>query len=198
MNRKIGMLGAAVNICSVLGFALSMAANFLFGCYLCSMFIALSFVPMICALGQEAAPERRAAGWTAAAFAAAYAAIILLVYFAQLTVVRLDSLTPQARSLLDFQQMGLFFSFDLLGYALMALSTLFAGLTLSRPSDRALKILLTAHGAFFLPCLVVPMLGLFQADGPAWVGTALLEIWCAYFLPIGILSFRHFRSAAAK
>ena len=48
--------------------------------------------------------------------------IILLVYFTQLTTVRFGGLTEQAQELLDFQQMNLFFSFDLLGYALMALA----------------------------------------------------------------------------
>ena len=85
------------------------------------------FVPMMCCFLQFAAPERRAAGYVAAVFAGMYAAIILLVCFAQLTTVRFGGLTEQARILLDFRQMNLFFSFDLLGYALMSLATFFAG-----------------------------------------------------------------------
>lgn len=85
------------------------------------------FVPMMCCFLQFAAPERRAAGYVAAVFAGMYAAIILLVYFAQLTAVRFGGLTEQARILLDFRQMNLFFSFDLLGYALMSLATFFRG-----------------------------------------------------------------------
>ena len=75
------------------------------------------------------------------ALSAVYAAVILLVYFTQLTTVRLEALTDQAASLLDFQKMGLFFNLDLLGYALMALSTFFAGLTIRKKSraDRALR-----------------------------------------------------------
>ena len=42
--------------------------------------------------------------------------------------MRLAGLTEKARELLDFQQMGLFFSLDLLGYALMSLAAFFAGL----------------------------------------------------------------------
>ena len=80
------------------------------------------FVPMMCCFLQFAAPERRAAGYVAAVFAGMYATIILLVYFAQLTTVRFGGLTEQARILLDFRQMNLFFSFDLLGYALMSLA----------------------------------------------------------------------------
>ena len=150
MNRKIGMYSAAVNAASVLAFAVFMLAGFTHGCYFASMFIAFSFVPMMCAYAGAAAEERKTAGYTAAAFSAAYAAVILLVYFAQLTTVRFGGLTEQAQALLDFQQMGLFFSFDLLGYALMALSTFFAGLTLDAQtaSEKWLKALLLIHGVF--------------------------------------------------
>ena len=52
--------------------------------------------------------------------------------------MRLAGLTEKARELLDFQQMGRFFSLDLLGYALMSLATFFAGLTVE-PKDKPSK-----------------------------------------------------------
>lgn len=188
------MLSSLLNLIAVAGFALSMLLGSNNGSYFCSMFIALSFVPMMCAYAFYAEKASKLAGILAAAFAAMYAAIILLVYFAQLTTVRFGGLTPQAAAILDFQKSGLFFHYDLLGYALMALSTFFAGLTLCAKAraDRWLKRLLCIHGIFFFSCLIVPMLGLFQADSPAWIGVALLEFWCVYFCPIGALSFVHF------
>jgi hypothetical protein len=54
------------------------------------------------------------------------------------------------------------------------------------------------HGVFFLSCFVLPMTGMFSgmADGGAGNGgTIALLCWCAYFLPIGILSWLHFRKA---
>lgn len=151
---------------------------------------------MMCCFLHFTAPERKAAGYAAAAFAGAYAAIILLVYFTQLTTVRFGGLTELARTLLDFQQMNLFFSFDLLGYALMALATFFAGLTICPRSsaDKWLRALLLIHGVFIISCLLLPMLGIFQADSPAWIGVAVLEFWCAYFCPVAILSFLHFQN----
>lgn len=195
MNRTIGAVSSTVNLLAVLGFAACMLLGFDSGSYFCSMFIALSFVPMMCCFLQFAAPERRAAGYAAAVFAGMYAAIILLVYFAQLTAVRFGGLTEQARILLDFRQMNLFFSFDLLGYALMSLATFFAGLTVCPRSrgDRWLRALLLIHGVFFISCLLMPMLGIFRADSPAWVGTAVLEFWCAYFCPVAVLSRRYFQ-----
>lgn len=199
MNRRIGFISAAVNLAAVLGFALCMPFGWLFGCYFCSMFIAFGFVGMACAYAHYAVPERRVAGYAALAFAAMYATLILLVYFTQLTAVRTGGLTEQAAALLDFQQMGLFFSLDLLGYALMSLSTFFAGLTLcpcNRPG-KWLKALLLIHGMFFFSCLLMPLLGVFQADSPAFIGILVLEVWCAYFAPVSVLSLLHFRGQAA-
>lgn len=194
VNRKIGMYSSAVNLVAVLCFAVSMLFGFHFVSYFSSMFIALSFVPMMCAYAYFSERDCKLAGYAAAAFAAIYAAIILLVYFAQLTTVRLEILTPQASSLLDFQRFGLLFNYDLLGYALMALATFFAGLTVrgQARADRWLKRLLLIHGVFFISCLLFPMLGLLQEDGPSWAGVAALEFWCLYFCPVGILSFSHF------
>ena len=195
MNKKIGVAGAVVDLIAVIGFAVSMLLSLNYVSYFCSMFIAFGFVIMMCGFLHFAAPERKTAGYAAVAFSAVYAAIILIVYFTQLTTVRLAGLTEQVRELLDFQQMGLFFSLDLLGYALMSLTAFFAGLTVE-PKNKPtkwLRALLMIHGVFFISCLLMPMLGVFQADSPTWIGVAVLEFWCAYFFPIAALSLHYFR-----
>ena len=158
------------------------------------MLIAFSFIPMMCAYAYFSEQKRKLAGYISSAFAAMYAIIVLLVYFAQVTTVRLDNLTQQAAEILDFQQFGLFFSYDLLGYSLMALSAFFAGLTVKAETkkDKWLKRLLLLHGIFFFSCLIAPVLGIFVAGSESWIGIALLEFWCVYFLPISILSYLHF------
>ncbi len=202
MNRKIGMFAAAVNVMAVTGFALTMAAGSDFGGYLTSIFIALGFVPMMCAFCLLAKQEAKLAGYLSMVFAAIYAAIILLVYFAQCTTVHKGGLSEQAMDILDYRMFGLFFNYDLLGYALMSLSTFFAGLTIEGEtrSDRWLKALLLIHGIFFIACFLIPMLDVFSADrsSSAWIGTAVLEFWCIYFIPIGILSFQYFRKQAVQ
>lgn len=40
--------------------------------------------------------------------------------------------------------------------------------------------------------LNLKMLGIFRTDIPDWIGIAVLEFWCVYFCPIGILSALHF------
>ncbi|MEA4970828.1 MAG: hypothetical protein VB051_09920 [Candidatus Pelethousia sp.] len=202
MNRKIGMSGSLINLASVIGFALSMIIDASFAGYLASIFIALGFVLMASAFCQESEADHKAAGYAALVFSGMYAALILLVYFAQMTAVRLGRLNAQAMQILDYQQFGLFFSYDLLGYGIMALATLFAGLTIkaAAPREKWLKALLLIHGIFFSGCLILPMLGLFSAEmeNADWIGVAILEVWCLYFAPVGILSFLHFRNGGEK
>lgn len=200
MNKKIGVYGCLVNFIAVVCFALSMLFGFDYGSYVSSIFIAFSFVLMMCGYAYFAGQKAKLAGYVSVAFAAIYTAIILLVYFAQLTTVRLNDLTQQAVILLDFKQCGLLFNYDLLGYAVMSLAALFAGLTVpsQTKADRWLKYLLMIHGVFFISCLIFPMLGLFKADSPTWIGVAVLEFWCLYFCPISILSCLYFSNCEEK
>lgn len=194
MNQKIGMYSSIVNFIAVICFALSMLFGFDYGSYLSSMFIAYSFVPMMCGYAYFSEKGAKLAGYISVSFSVIYTAIILLVYFAQLTTVRQNELTQQAAILLDFQQCGLLFNYDLLGYGIMSLATFFAGLTIKpqTKTDCWLKYLLMVHGVFFISCLIAPMLGVFKADSPTWIGVVVLEFWCLYFVPISILSFLHF------
>lgn len=196
MNRKIGMLSSLVNAIAIIGFALSMLAKNNIGNYVCSMFISLSFVPMICSYLFYSKEKTKVAGIIATCFSCMYAVIICLVYFAQITTVRLDNLTQQSAMLLDFEQFSLFFNYDMLGYAIMSLSTFFTALTIEAKTsaDKSLKILLLLHGVFFISCLVTPTLGLFSSsmDGADFIGIVVLEFWCIFFIPISVLSFLHF------
>lgn len=196
MNRKIGMLSSLINVIAVFSFAICMIIGSNLGSYFSSMFIAFSFMTMVCAYAYFSKEKLKVAGYSAVGFAIIYATIILLVYFAQLTTVRLGGLTDQAAMLLDFQQFGLIFNYDLLGYALMALATFFVGLTIETKTkpDKWLKGLLLVHGIFFISCLILPIIGVFSNDmnNVNWIGIAVLEFWCIYFIPVGILSFLHF------
>lgn len=197
LNKKTGVISSTVNVISVVGFAVSMLVCIDFCQYLFSIFIAFSFVTMMCCYGFYSDNSRKIPGICAAVFSAIYAAIILLVYFSQLTTVRYSELSGEAAMLLDFKRLGLMFNYDLLGYANMGLSTFFAGLTVipNGKADKWTKYLLMIHGVFFLSCLIVPMLGVFKpkADSSDNVtGVILLTFWCIYFIPIGILSALYF------
>ena len=79
------------------------------------------------------------------------AIFILIVYFALTTVVAQGRLNENALAIIDFQQSGLYFNYDLPGYGMMALATLFAGLTIKpwNKVDKWLRRLLVIHGVFF-------------------------------------------------
>ena len=196
MNPRFGRIAAIVTLASVLAFAISMIAGSDTASYISSMGIAWGFVPLACALAAAAGGNKRPAALTAVAFAAIYAVLIMLVYFAQVTV-DMDQLSAETRSIIDYSQYGLFFSYDLLGYAFMALSTFFLSFTLvpQDKGDRALKWLLRIHGVFAVSCVVMPMLGIFKPGmaGGDLMGVLVLEFWCVYFTPVCILAYRYFR-----
>lgn len=206
-NATVGTVGAALTGASTIVFAGSMIVglftNTVFVSCFASMWIAIGFVLFMAALNASGASERRAAGTAAMCFAAVYAVLVFIVYWAECTTVRMHpELGDAVLSVISYSRLGsLFFNYDLLGYACMALSTCLAGLAFqpkqeNGKSGRALKWLLTVHGVFFVSCLFVPLFPVFGPGQSSLVGTVLLEIWCAYFLPVCILGFRHFRHLA--
>lgn len=196
MNKKLGAIGSIINAITVLLFAIFMLMGFNLGSYFVCILLSLSFVMMIAAFENECKEDKKVAGKIALIFAGIYSALIVIVYFTQCTSVVNDNLSEEALKVLDYSHMGLLFNLDLLGYAIMALSTFFIGLTLNvkNKKDKVLKYLLLIHGVFFLSCLIMPITGIFAgSDGSSSMGGIIaLEIWCLYFLPIGILSFLHF------
>ena len=197
MNRQIPRIGSAIVCVTVFLFAVFLIADYSFGSYFVCMLLPLGYIMMAAGLHREADDERKVAANVGLVFSAIYATLILLVYFAQNTSVRQDGLGGEALRVLDFKRGGLLFNYDLLGYGMMALSTFFLGLSM-RADDRAdrwLKRLLMLHGAFFVSCFTLPMTGMFRgmADGENSRGGAIaLVIWCVYFLPVGLLAWRHF------
>lgn len=198
MNKTIASIGALVVTICVALFAICMLIPFNFGSYFVCMILPIGYIMMVAGFCHESDERHRVAAYVAMTFAAIYAVLVFLVYFAQTTSVRLDSLGEQARGILDFSRGGLLFYYDLLGYGMMALSTFFLGLTIDAKvkADKWLKYLMLVHGIFFFSCFIMPMTGIFSAmsyGGTDVGGVIALEFWCAYFIPIGMLSFVHFR-----
>lgn len=194
MNRLIPRIGAAIVCVTVALFALCMLIGFDFGSYFVCMLLPIGYIMMAAGFACECDESRKVAAVVGMAFAAIYALLVLLVYFAQTTVVRFGELSDEAAGLLDFKRGGLMFNYDLLGYGMMALSTFFIGLCIKAQTrtDRWLKLLMLIHGVFFISCFILPMTGIFRGQADGIGGMVALEFWCAYFLPIGVLAFRHF------
>ena len=200
MNQIISRVGAAVVTVTVFLFAVCLITDFSFGSYFVCMLLPMGYILMAAGLRRESGEDRRVAADVGMVFAAVYAVLILLVYFAQITSVRLDDLDESVLRVLDFSRGGLIFNYDLLGYGMMALSTFFVGLTIA-PRDKGdvwLKRLMLIHGVFFFGCFLMPMTGVFtgmSGGGTSRGGVIALVAWCAYFLPIGLLAWWHFGKA---
>lgn len=197
LNKMLPKTGAAIVTVAVFLFAVFLIADFTFGSYFVCMFLPIGYIMMAAGFHHECADERKTAAAIGIMFSAVYAVLIFLVYFAQTTSVRLDGLSETALGVLDFRRGGLIFNYDLLGYGMMALSTFFIGLSFRADSkeEKWLKYLMMIHGIFFISCFIMPMTGLFtgMSNGKTSKGGVIaLVCWCVYFLPIGILAYRHF------
>jgi hypothetical protein len=190
-------IGAAIVTLTVFLFEIFLIVDFSFGSYLVCMFLPIGYIMMAAGFLYESPEERRVSAYIGMVFSAIYAALIFLVYFAQTTTVRLEDINEQVIKILDYRRGGLLFNYDLLGYGMLALSTFFIGLSIKTESksDKWLKCLMMIHGIFFISCFVMPMTGLFtsMADGETdSTGTIALLFWCVYFIPIGVLTYKHF------
>ena len=206
MNKKIGMCASIMTFLAVLSFAICMLLGLIlknniignYGSYLSCIFIALGFIPMICSYLAHINNENKAFGFIALSFAIIYAILIMIVYYTQLTTVRLTNLSDEIAGLLDYSKFGLFFNYDLLGYAFMALATFFIGIKLEieTKQEKILKYLLCIHGIFAIGCFLLPTLGVFSANmtGGDIMGIIILEFWCIYFMPVCILSYKYFKN----
>lgn len=197
MNQIIPKIGAGIVTAAVFLFAVCLLIDFSFGSYVVCTFLPIGYIMMAAGFYYESDADRKVAANVGIVFAAVYAVLILLVYFAQTTNVRLDDMTEQAIMILDFKRGGLMFSYDLLGYGMMALSTFFIGLSIKAESksDRWLKSLMMIHGIFFFGCFIMPMTGAFRSmsgGGTSTGGVIALVFWCVYFFPIGVLAYKHF------
>ena len=198
LNRMISKAGAAIVTVTVFLFAIFLIIDFPMGSYFVCLILPIGFIIMTAGLHNECEVDRKVAANTGLILAAVYATLIMLVYFAQLTTVNNEQLNEQASKLLEFDKYGLIFNYDLLGYGVMALSTFFTGLSMKPKNkmDRWLRALLMIHGVFYFSCTFMPITGIFariSSGGDGIGGRLALVAWCVYFLPIGILSFLHFR-----
>lgn len=199
MNRILGVWSAFFVTISVVLFASLMLLRLDFGAYAMSMLISWCYLLLACSFSTAATDDRRVAAGAGVAFGTLYAGFVTTVYFIQLTTVLHRTGSPEVLAMLTYQELGsVMFNLDLLGYGMMAISTLFIGLTIAAdtPMTKWLRFLMVLHGIFAPMCIALPILNIFgsmpRASGDA-TGIAVLLFWCLYFAPVGVLSFVYFR-----
>ena len=104
MNEKIARVGSLIVTITVTVFAVCMLIDFNFGSYFICMILPIGFIMMTTGLYNESESSKKVAAMNGVIFAAVYAVLIVIVYFAQITTVRLESLTEQAAQILDYKK----------------------------------------------------------------------------------------------
>ena len=203
LNKMIPKAGSAIVTVTVFLFALFLIINYSMGSFFVCIILPLGFIMMTAGIHNECENDRKVAANTGMVLAAVYCVLIMVVYFTQLTTVNNEQLTEQALNLLSMGKLGLIFNYDMLGYGIMALSTFFTGLSMKakNKADQWLKALMMIHGVFYFSCTFMPMTGMFSkmsSGGDGLGGRLALVAWCVYFLPIGILAYRHFGGQPGK
>ena len=198
LNRMTAKAGSAIVMMTVFLFAVFLIIDFSMGSYFVCLILPIGFIMMTAGLYHECEDDRKVVANIGLILAAVYATFIMLVYFTQLTTVNNEQLNEQAAKLLEFSKFGLIFNYDLLGYGVMALSTFFTGLSMKpkNKADKWLRALLMIHGVFYFSCTFMPITGMFakmSSGGDGIGGRLALVAWCVYFLPVGMLSFLHFK-----
>jgi len=125
-----------------------------------SLFLGPSFLVLVVSIHQLSSPDRKIWSHSAVVFATAYAVLISINYFVQLTwvVPRLASGRTQGIELFLFTPFDSFlYSVDILGYSFMSVATLFAARVFTGQGlERVVRLFLTANG-LLLPFIALQM-----------------------------------------
>lgn len=164
--------------------------------------IFLSWGYLITSIGHSClcSADKKIAAESAKIMGVIYSVFICIVYFSQLTVVRQAVLGPDILNAFSFDYPGSWlFSMDIIGYGIMALSTIFLGLSIEpeTKSDNILRWTSLIHGIFVV-CIFIPMTSLFLGNsGNSGLnkGAIALMTWCVIFFPIAFCSFLRFKNA---
>lgn len=130
MNEKLGFYSAILAALTTSIFAISMLFKNDLLAFGISIGISWSYLALTCAFSASTRPERKTFSYAGIAFASVYAAYINLVYDTQLTTVNQQAASVDILQILKYEPGSWTCNVDLLGYAMMAISTLFVGLTI--------------------------------------------------------------------
>ncbi len=205
MNRKISLISSVTLAISIITFFISLALSFFISnpivgniSYLSCIILSWTYLLTIVGYSRSCTEDKIVAIEAGKIFGIIYTIFVNIVYFAQLTAVQQKVLDISILNSLSFEYPGsLLFSFDLIGYGILAISTFFVGLTIEvkNRNDKILKLLLLFHGIFAV-CIFLPMTSLFIADNNSGnSGIFALMAWCLIFISIPILFYKKIKES---
>jgi hypothetical protein len=125
-----------------------------------SLFLGSSFLVLVVSIHQLASPDKRIWSHAAIVFGTAYAVLISMVYFVQLTLVAPRLARGQIEGIAVFLFVpfdSFLYAVDILGYSFMSLATFFAAKVFTgKGLERVVRLFLTANG-LLLPFLALQM-----------------------------------------
>lgn len=129
-------------------------------------------------------------------FASVYCAMVCIVYYTQLTFVRLASPSPEALSVVAYPPGTAFFAIDIFGYFIMSISYIWLGLSIR--NDRTLQKMLIGMGIWGSSCIVCPFLPFFydksEKASSDQYGMMSLALWAILFSPIMLMLAKYYRT----
>lgn len=203
MNNKLGCYSAILVGLTTFVFSIAILFDNSWFSQFISLILSWFYVLLTCSFYKNTASDRNSVSLGGVAFAVMYATIINVVYFTQVTTVANNTASETALLVLSYSNIGsLFFNLDMLGYGLMSLSTFLIGIAMipKDKTDKWLRTLLMIHGIFLISSLALPILNVFKdnSDSSNSTGSFALLFWCAYFIPVAILSAIHFQREFKK
>lgn len=170
--------------------------------YASSMGIAICFLSVTIANESFVISSKRMYSRFSIAFAIIYCTLVWIVYYTQLSFVRLAA-SPSSKEVLSivaYTPGSAFFALDILGYFFMSLSVFFLALTMD--TALLLRKLLMAMGLWGGTCIAVPLLPFFyeqqQSNDSDAVGIIALSLWSILFCPLMIMLAKHYREQGKK
>jgi len=146
-----------------------------------SLFLGSSFLVLIVSIHHLAGPDKRIWSHSAVVFATAYAVLISIVYFVQLTLVVPRMMRGQIQGIEPFLFVpfdSFLYSVDILGYSFMSVATLFAAPVFAGCGlHRVVRLFLTANGlllpfialqVYYHPLIWVAALWAVTFPGSTW------------------------------
>jgi len=126
-------------------------------------------------------------------FGAIYCTCGSIVYYVQISFIRLANPSPEVLSVVQQPPPSAFFALDMLAYTFLGLSTVF--LAFSIEASWILKVLLVLNGVDAVGGFVVPLMAFVYEPSNENDTTynVILYGWCALFLLICVLLCLHFR-----
>ena len=163
--------------------------------FLAVLLLSFSVIIMVISVRTFIAHEKETFINCAVAFTIAYAVLVSMVYFTQLSTVIKGILNADQQMIVSDAPGNVFFFIDMLGYVFLCVSTLFMLFAVEK-RYRLFRVFLGIHSVMAIPTFLLPFLPISfstnEASGQI-SGNFILIVWCFVFIPVCLLAADYFR-----